>query len=65
MSAKGATHLKMKCPGCGQAVAYSDDAVGERWLRPHGPRGSKCQKRAIGKVSLYYDFWQKKGLLDT
>jgi hypothetical protein len=64
VSAKGATHLKMKCPGCGKAVAYSDDAVNERWLRRHGPKTARCPKRAIGNVVLYYEFWKKKGLLD-
>lgn len=64
MSARGATHLKMKCPACGQAVAYSDDAVNHRWLRPHGPRGAKCKERRLGNVVVYYEFWKKKGLLD-
>lgn len=63
MSAKGATHLKMKCPVCGQLVAYSDDAVNERWLRRHGPKAAPCRARAIGNVVVYYQYWIEKGLI--
>jgi hypothetical protein len=65
MSARGATHRKMKCPVCMQAVAYSDDAAGHRWLRPHGPKDAKCKERRVGEVRYYYDFWKMKGLLDV
>lgn len=63
MSARGHRAEKMKCPTCLKLVAYSDDAVNERWMRRHGPKGSRCKARAVGNVSLYYDFWIKKGLI--
>lgn len=63
MSAKGAVHQKMNCPDCGLLVAYSDDAVNERWLRRHGPRTARCPARRLGNVSVYYDFRIEKGLI--
>lgn len=54
----------MKCPVCGQAVAYSDDAVNDRWLRPHGPINARCKERRVGNVAVLRELWEKKGLLD-
>lgn len=64
MSAKGSVHAKMKCPGCRKLVAYSDDAIGDRWLRSHGPRIRRCPERRLGTVSVFLDLWIKKGLID-
>jgi hypothetical protein len=65
MSAKGAVHDKMLCPECRRAVAYSDDAAGDRWLRSPGPKSARCPgSRRIGKVSTYYQFWIDKGLIE-
>lgn len=60
MSARGSVAPKMKCPGCGKVVAYSDDAAGERWLRPHG---GCTARRHLGNAALYYNLWKTKGLL--
>ncbi len=65
MSAKGVVHARMKCPSCGRVVAYSDDAVNDRWLRRHGPRKKRCPERLLGNVGVYLDFWRLKGLLDV